>query len=172
MFVYNLNVNKNILFRIIIISILIFSIVFLGISVYNLYNKTRFVVSDNIVTSNITQITSDNYTHTLVDVYSNLDSHVGKSFNFTGYVYRLKDFKDSEFVLARDMLIDSDSQSVVVGFLCNSDDSKYLKDNQWVNVTGTIIKGYYHDEIPVIDITEIKEAEEPDSPYVYPPAST
>ena len=172
MFVYNLNVNKNNLFRIIIISILIFSIVFLGISVYNLYNKTRFVVSDNIVTSNITQITSDNYTQTLVDVYSNLDSHVGKSFNFTGYVYRLRDFKDSEFVLARDMLINSDSQSVVVGFLCDSDDSKNLKDNQWVNVTGTIIKGYYHDEIPVIDITEIKEAKEPDSPYVYPPANT
>lgn len=172
MFIYNLNINKNSIFRIIIISILIITFVILGISIYNLYNKTKFVVSDSIVTSNTTQIAADNYTQTLVDVYSNLDSYIGRSVNFTGYIYRLSDFKDSEFVLARDMLINSDSQSVVVGFLCNSDDSKDLKDNQWVNVTGTIIKGYYHDEIPVIDITEIKEVNEPDSPFVFPPATT
>lgn len=169
MFIYNFSFNKNGLFRVIIISILIFAMIILGFSIYNLYNKTKFIVTDSIVTSNTTQITPENYTNTLVDVYANLDSYVGKSFNFTGYIYRLKDFKDSEFVLARDMLINSDSQSVVVGFMCNSDESKNLKDKTWVNVTGTIIKGYYHDEIPVIDITEIKEAKQPDSPYVYPP---
>lgn len=169
MFVYNLNINKNSIFRIIIVSILIFSILILCISMYNLYNKTRFIVSDSIVTSNIIQITPDNYTKTLVDVYSNLNSYIGKSLNFTGYVYRLNDFKDSEFVLARDMLINSDSQSVVVGFLCNYKDTNKLKDKQWVTITGTIVKGYYHNEIPVIDITNLEECKEPDAPYVYPP---
>ena len=172
MFVYNLNINKNNIFRIIIVSILIFSILILCISMYNLYKRTSFIVTDSIITSNVIEITPENYTQTLVDVYSNLNSYVGKSFNFTGYVYRLTDFKDSQFVLARDMLINSDSQSVVVGFLCNYKDTNKLKDKQWVNITGTVVKGYYHNEIPVIDITNLEEAKEPDTPYVYPPENS
>ena len=171
MFVYNLNINKNNIFRIIIVSILIFSILILCISMYNLYKRTSFIVTDSIITSNVIEITPENYTQTLVDVYSNLNSYVGKSFNFTGYVYRLTDFKDSQFVLARDMLINSDSQSVVVGFLCNYKDTNKLKDKQWVNITGTVVKGYYHNEIPVIDITNLEECKKPDAPYVYPPSN-
>jgi len=87
-------------------------------------------------------------------------------------VYKIDDFNDTEFVLARDMLINSDSQSVVVGFLCNYKDAKNLKEGSWINITGKIIKGYYHDEIPVIDINEIKEATKPEEEYVYPPDNT
>ena len=42
------------------------------------------------------------------------------------------------------MLINSDSQSVVVGFLCTHENAKEFKNGTWVNVTGKIIKGYYH----------------------------
>ena len=80
--------------------------------------------------------------------------------------------KDNEFVLARDMLINSDSQSVVVGFLCTVDNAKDFKDGTWVNVSGSIIKGYYHDQIPVIDISEIKEVSKPEDSFVYPPDRT
>ena len=67
------------------------------------------------------------------------------------------------------MLINSDSQSVVVGFLCSYDKAKDLKNGTWVNISGKIIKGYYHDEIPVIDINTIKETSKPEEEYVYPP---
>ena len=39
-------------------------------------------------------------------------------------------------------------------------------------VTGKIIKGYFHDEIPVIDINKIEETTKPEEVYVYPPENT
>ena len=97
-----------------------------------------------------------------LEVYDDIDTYVGQSINFTGYVYKTKDFNDTQFVLARDMLINSDSQSVVVGFLCNYDNTQNLKEGTWVNVTGQIIKGYYHDEIPIIHINKLKETNKPE----------
>lgn len=172
MFVYNLKVNSSNLFRIIIISIIIISLIILSISIYNFYYKSKFVISDNLPTNSIANIEANQYTSILKQVYDNLDTYVGQSINFTGYVYKLSDLKDSEFVLARDMLINSDSQSVVVGFLCSYDNAKDFKEGTWVNVTGEIIKGYYHNEIPVIDITKIEETEEPEDTFVYPPDNT
>lgn len=80
--------------------------------------------------------------------------------------------KDNEFVLARDMLINSDSQSVVVGFLCTSDNAKNFKNGTWVNVSGSIVKGYYHNQIPVIEINQIEETKKPEDAFVYPPDGT
>ena len=70
------------------------------------------------------------------------------------------------------MLINSDSQTVVVGFLCSYDKARNFKEGTWVNVTGKIVKGYYHNEIPVIDITKMEETKKPEDCYVYPPADT
>lgn len=172
MFVYNLKINGVKTFRIVIISIVIIAIIILTISIYNFYYKSKFLLTDNLPSNSIANIESSNYTNILKQVYDDVDTYVGQSINFTGYVYKIKDFKDTEFVLARDMLINSDSQSVVVGFLCSYENAKNFKEGTWVNVTGTIIKGYYHDEIPVIDINKIEETNKPEEEYVYPPTST
>ena len=172
MFVYNFKVNGNVIFKCIIISIIIISLIILSVSVYNFYYKSKFIVTDNLPSNSVANIDDNQYTSILKQVYDNVDSYVGQSINFTGYVYKLYDFKDSEFVLARDMVINSDSQTVVVGFLCSGDKAKDFKEGTWVNVTGTIIKGYFHDEIPVIDITKIEKAQKPEDSYVYPPDGT
>ena len=172
MFVYNFKINGIKTFRIIIISIVIISLIILSVSIYNFYYKSKFILSDNLPSNSIANIESNDYTNILKQVYDDLDTYVGQSINFTGYVYKIKDFNDSEFVLARDMLINSDSQSVVVGFLCSYDNAKNFKEGTWVNVTGTIIKGYYHNEIPVIDINKIEETTKPEEPFVYPPDNT
>ena len=172
MFVYNLKVNGNVIFRSIIISILIISLVILSISVYNFYYKSKFIINDSLPSNSIANIEANQYTSILKQVYDDVDTYVGQSINFTGYVYKLYDFKDSQFVLARDMVINSDSQTVVVGFLCSYDKAKEFKEGTWVNVTGTIIKGYFHDEIPVIDITKMEETQKPEDSYVYPPDET
>ena len=83
------------------------------------------------------------------------------------------DFNDSEFVLARDMVISSDNQTLIVGFLCNCKNGKNFENNSWYEVTGVISKGYYHGDIPVIKIKEIKKIEKPDGNVnVYPPDNT
>ena len=172
MFVYNLKVNGNAVFRAIMISIIIVSLIVFSVSVYNFYNKSRFVINDSLPSNSIAEIKAHEYTNILKQVYDNVDTYIGQSINFTGYVYKLYDFNETEFVLARDMLINSDSQSVVVGFLCSYDKAKDLKEGTWVNVTGEIIKGYYHNEIPVIDINKIEETSKPEEEYVYPPDDT
>lgn len=172
MFVYNLKVNGTKLFRITIISIIIIALVILSFSVYNFYYKSKFILNDGLPTNSVANIEANQYTNILKEVYENIDTYVGQSINFTGYVYKLYDLKDTEFVLARDMLINSDSQTVVVGFLCSYDKAKDFKEGTWVNVTGNIIKGYYHNEIPVIDITKMEETKKPEDVYVYPPDNT
>ena len=93
--------------------------------------------------------------------------------NFTGYIYRVIDFKNNQFVIARDMFInESKTQSVVVGFLCEYKDAEKFTDGTWVNITGSIEMGKYHNEqIPFIKITDIKEADEPENSCVMPPSN-
>ena len=172
MIIYSLKFNKNSIFKLILIFIIIVSILILILSIFNLYKNSIFKMDDSIQTNNIANIDSNNFTNILEEIYNDVDTYVGQKINFTGYVYRLYDMKDNEFVLARDMLINSDSQSVVVGFLCNSNIAKNFKDGTWVNISGNIIKGYYHNQIPVIEISEIKETKAPEDAFVYPPDST
>lgn len=172
MFIYNLKINGNIIFRTIIIFIIITALIVLSLSIYNFYYKSNFVINDKLPSNSIANIEAHEYTNILKQVYDNVDTYIGQTINFTGYVYKTYDLKESEFVLARDMLINSDSQSVVVGFLCSYDNAKDFKEGTWVNVTGKIIKGYYHNEIPVIDINKIEETIKPEEEYVYPPEST
>lgn len=169
MFVYNLKVDGNTIFRVFIISIIIISLLILSFSIYNFYYKSKFVLTDNLPSNSIAHIEANDYTNILKEVYEDIDTYVGQSINFTGYVYKVYGLKDTEFVLARDMLINSDTQSVVVGFLCTYDKANEFKEGSWVNVTGEIIKGYFHNEIPVIDITKMELTSQPDNAYVYPP---
>ena len=67
------------------------------------------------------------------------------------------------------MVISSDFQTVIVGFLCESSEVKDFSDSCWVEIEGEIIKGDYHGEIPIIKITTIKEIATPSDEFVYPP---
>jgi len=70
------------------------------------------------------------------------------------------------------MVISSDFQTVVVGFLCNSDKISDIEDGTWIKITGEITKGNYHGNIPEIRITELERTEKPTDEYVYPPDDT
>ena len=67
------------------------------------------------------------------------------------------------------MIISSDFQSVIVGFLCESEESKNFEDNTWVEITGKIVKGDYHGDMPIVKITKINTINKPNDEYVYPP---
>ena len=117
-------------------------------------------------------LTTRNYTNVLKTVHSDLDTYVGKKIQFTGFVYRLYDFSNEQFVLGRQMIVSSDMQAVVVGFLCHLNGADKYKDGCWVEIEGTITKGEYHGAIPVIEIEGIKEVKTPSDEYVYPPEET
>lgn len=169
MFVFNLKVSGNKILKIFFVIILIIAIVILGLSIYRIFNDTSFRTEDSIETPEVTKIATGNYTNVLKAVHDNIENYLGMNINFSGYVYRVYDFSEDEFVLARDMVIDSNYQTLIVGFLCTYDNAKDFKDGTWVNITGTITKGDYHGSIPVIKVKEITEIETPSDEYVYPP---
>lgn len=180
MFVYNFKVNGNKVFKgIIIIAALIVFILFC-ISTYKIFtngmnssNETETVkVNDEIHKPDISIIKSSEYTNILKEVHDNPKTYVGQKISFTGYVYRIDNFDDDEFVLARNMIVNEASQTVVVGFLSQYEKASELEDFSWVNVTGTIEIGNYYGEIPVLKITSVEKVSKPEDEFVYPPDDT
>ena len=175
MFIYNFKVNGGIILRIIIIVLSLFMLGVFLFSVYRIFfSSGKFKVEDTLEAKEVTEIEPENYTNVLQAVHDNPDSYIGMKIKFTGYMYRLLDFEDEQFVIARDMFINNDkTQTVVVGFLCQYKDADNFEDGTWVNLTGSIEMGKYHnEEIPIIKVTKIEETAEPANSFVNPPSDT
>lgn len=169
MFVCNVKMNSSVLKKIGIISIgLIIAIVFILVGFRFYKAASRVTVRDEFDNSKL-EINSANYTDILKDSHDNIDKYVGKKIKFTGFVYRLYDFNENQFVLAREMIISSNNHAVVVGFLSICDNACNFKDGTWVEAEGVIEKGYYHGDIPVIKVNNLKETNVPKDEFVYPP---
>lgn len=169
MFVYNIKFNLKMLTKILFVFIAIAITIYFIVSAYKIYNNS-FQVRDQLEETEVINITTDNYTNILKAVHDDTESYVGKKICFTGYVYRLLDFKETEFVLARDMIISSDMQTLIVGFLCDYKDAKNFTDESWVELTGEITLGNYHGNMPIIKVKEIKQIEKLTGDiYVCPP---
>lgn len=171
MFICNFKVNGSKIFKyfftgivLLIIGILIFVSIKLFVSARNEKNVSSCVPQNDIFV-----ISTKNYTNVLKTVHENIDTYVGTNINFTGYVYRVSDLTDTQFILARDMIISSDFQYVIVGFLCEWKNAKDFKDESWVELTGEITKGNYHGDMPIVKVTEIKNIDKPSEEYVFPP---
>ena len=175
MYIYNFKVNGGILLKVIISLLLLFMVIVFSISIYRIFiSSGKFVVNDKIENNEVTQIDAKNYTNILKTVHDNPDSYIGMKINFTGYIYRLLDFDKNQFVIARDMIIDKNkTKSVVVGFLCQYKDCDDFENGEWVNLTGILEMGKYHnEEIPIIKVIKLNETEEPEEKFVNPPDNT
>ena len=175
MFIYNVKINGGIALKIIIILLSLFMLIVFGISIYRIFfTSDKFEVNDRMAQNDVTQIEPKNYTNILQAVHEEPDSYIGMKIRFIGYVYRIIDFEDNQFVLARDMLINKErTQSVVVGFLAEYKDAKDFEDGDWVELTGVIEMGRYHNkEIPILKVIDLQKATEPENPFVFPPDDT
>ena len=161
---------------VLVVLILIWVFAIVG---YRFYDATsKVMVNDEIPSSQNSQIevNSNNYTNVLKDSHENIDKYVGKIIKFVGFVYRLYDFNENQFVLARQMIISSDNQAVVVGFLCDGSASSVnavnFENDTWVEVEGVIVKGNYHGDRPIIKVNSMKETDVPCDEFVYPPSDS
>ena len=68
-------------------------------------------ISNNIINNKILEINSNNFTTFLKNCNENIDSYVGKTVHISGFVYRLSDFAQNQFVVARLMPIHYESAS-------------------------------------------------------------
>ena len=152
--------NFKLDFKKLFIAIAIIAIVIaLFIEVGNMLNEKK--VSYNYV------LDENNYTTVLKEVHDNIEGNIGKTIKLSGFVFRLPDFEKGYFVCGRNMLLNNDEK--VVGFLCFTDKDIDLKDSEWVEITGEIIKGYYMTDMPVIKITSINKIPSPANTFVETP---
>ena len=169
MIIYNVKLNKKLILKVCLSIMATICICITVMSIYNLFfakTSSMNLIDDSIPSSEPAEIISSNYTNILKQVHNNLDTYVGQKISFTGYVYRLKNFSIDQFVLARDMDI-GNNQTLIVGFLCESQDIKNYQDQTWVKIEGEITKGYYNEDyIPIIKITKIENTEIPLNPNV------
>jgi uncharacterized repeat protein (TIGR03943 family) len=170
MFVCNFKFNRKLAIKLAIVFFIIILCVVFGVVGVRFHNTaSAFRVKDEIP-SDYLEINSNNYADILKDSHENIDEYVGKKVKFVGFVYRLYDFNENQFVLAREMIISSDNHAVVVGFLCNCENAKNFEDDCWVEAEGVIEKGNYHGDLPVIKITNLNKTSVPDDEYVFPPS--
>ena len=108
MFVFNLKINGNktakILMGVLCIIILIITFIICYRIIFNNYFKTN----DDYLANATFELTTQNYTSVLQNVHNDIDTYVGQISKFIGYVYRMYDFTNEQFVLARDMIVSSD----------------------------------------------------------------
>ena len=174
MFIFNFRVNKNILSKVLFILMLIIIIFIFIYSVYIIFvkNNKTFTVENSIKDNEIFEITEKNYANILKASNDNIDSYIGLKVHLKGYVYRILNFKDNQFVVARDMRISNDNQYLIVGFLAEYDDAKDFEDGTWVDVVGEIKKGNFAGDIAILDIISITPTDKPEDSYVSMPDDT
>lgn len=119
--------------------------------------------------SDVIIMTNENYTTILKNVHDNLKDYTGKKIKMNGYVFRVNDFQGTQLVVARDMIISYPDDARIVGFLCEYDLASEYQNNIWIEVTGTITRGNYYGEIPIVKIEEIKRITTPNEIFVSPP---
>lgn len=169
MFIYNLKIDKKKLSKVVIFITIILALAITAFAIYKIFCFTDDAdIFSNV--SSVQEISSEEYTNFLKDCHENIQNYVGKSFKITGYVYRMPDFNGNQFVLSRTMIINEANSAVVVGILSNCQTASSFSDGDWVTVTGTIIKGNYKGEMPILEIKEITKCNRPEDEYVYPPS--
>ena len=169
MFIYNFKVDGNKLGKIFLAILLVIILIITAIVCCRILGNNFFKTNDTIKTDEVQELSVANYTNVLKAVHDNVDNYVGQKIKFSGYVYRMVDFTQTQFVLARDMIISSDFQTVVVGFLCEYENAVEYEDNCWIEIEGEITKGNYHGDMPIIQVEKIQKIEKPSEEYVYPP---
>ena len=122
MFICNFKINQKKIVKIFILIAAILVLALLGFIISKVWNEVQnstaenTTVNDEIPSPEIANLTPENYTNILKEVHENLDTYIGQKISFIGYIYRVQDLEENQFILARDMIINSKNQTVVVRF--------------------------------------------------------
>ena len=157
MFVINFKLDyKKILITCVVIALFIATIIeFAG-------NNTSTVVSNSDKYDY--DLKEENYTEILKTIHDNIDASIGKTIHMSGFVFRMPDFKENYFVCGRNTIANSEDK--VAGFLCQYDKASEILDNEWIEITGVIIKGDYNGSMPIIKIGSLNKITAPANTFV------
>ena len=156
MFVVNFKLDfKKILIGSIVIALFVATIMEFG-------TKTSSVNSN--ISNYDFDLNDENYTSILKTIHENIHENLGKTIHLSGFDYRMTDFKENYLVCGRNTI--SNNEDKVAGILCDYSEAKSIIDNEWVEITGVIIKGNYNGDMPIIKVGSLKKITAPANTFV------
>lgn len=160
MFVVNLKLDLK---KILIFCVILAAIIAIFVEFNNSYVSST--PSNNSIDVFDYVFNTDNYIELLKNIHDRMDENVNKTVKISGYVFRMTDFKEGYFVVGRNVIV-SDDETSLAGFLCYNEDGNSLIENEWIEVTGVIIKGNYNGDIPVLKVNTITKISKPTDSFV------
>src|SRR5574344_1229697 len=122
MFICNMKFNSKKVWKIVVFIFIILTIIIIIGAILKLYSAAKLIDQNKEIksakTEKIIEINSDNYTNFLRESHENIDNYLNVKIKGVGYIYKMPDFTDTQFVLARTMVLNETNQGVVVGMLC------------------------------------------------------
>ncbi|EOL45935.1 TIGR03943 family putative permease subunit [Enterococcus caccae] len=125
---------------------------------------TRYIKDDHVA------VTEENYLEVIELIYNYPSEFIGKTISYKGFAFNSAKEEQTEVFVFRFGIIHCVADSGVFGLLTRMPKGQTFKNNDWVELTGTIHSGYYAPfkrEIPLVDVTKVKHVEEPKNQYVY-----
>lgn len=125
---------------------------------------TRYVKDDNVA------VTEENYLEVMELIYDYPSEFIGKTITYKGFIFNSSKNKEVNLFVFRFGIIHCVADSGVFGLLTHMPEGRTFKNNDWVELKGTIHSGYYAPfkrEIPMVDVTKVKQVAEPKNQYVY-----
>ena len=101
-------------------------------------------------------------------IYDYPDEFVGKTLEFTGFVYNDPSDHKSQF-LFRFGIIHCIADSGVYGLLTTGNTQRF-ENNTWIHAKGKLAMHYHKSlgqSLPTLEVESFDKVEKPDNPYVY-----
>jgi putative membrane protein len=124
----------------------------------------KYIKNDHVT------ITDENYLEVMELIYNYPSEFIGKTITYKGFIFNAEKDGETDLFVFRFGIIHCVADSGVFGLLTHMPEGQSFKNNEWVEVTGTIQSDYYAPfkrELPVVDVTKVKSMTEPKNQYVY-----
>lgn len=132
------------------------------------YDKEMQAAAQKYLKSSEIQVTTENYMEIMEVIYDYPDQFVGKTLDFTGFVYQDPSQPDQNF-LFRFGIIHCIADSGVYGLLTTGAPQQY-PNNTWIHAKGKIALHYHQSlgqSLPTLEVQSFQEVQQPENPYVY-----
>ena len=103
-------------------------------------------------------------------IYNNIDTFEGKMIEYTGTVFKRQTGSGEKTFAVRFGIAHCVADSGVYGFMMELPEGIGLENDAWIHLKGEVVKVYDEElqsDTAIIQVSDIKETEEPEQPYVY-----
>ena len=132
------------------------------------YEKEMRAAAKKYVKQDTIQVTTENYMEVMEVIYDYPDEFVGKTLEFTGFVYNDPSDQKSQF-LFRFGIIHCIADSGVYGLLTTGN-TQHFENNTWIHAKGKLAMHYHKSlgqSLPTLEVESFDKVEKPDNRYVY-----